>query len=159
MTLRETPAGRALLGSVLGLAVAVVAGMVILWPSGDGPPLTGQRFPQHSEGAEVERVIKGPCAGLPQSTCRKVEIRIKSGADEGKRTSFELQATPPLDPDIEAGDDIRVTKQGSFASGGELSYRLAGKNRNRNARGPARHEPYASHRDARARRARATDGH
>jgi uncharacterized membrane protein len=119
----DSPAGRALLGSVIGLAVAVAAGLIVLWPSGDAPELPGQRLPADTEGAVVERIVETRCAGLPQSTCRTVQIRLKSGVDKGRLASFELQAPAPLDPDLEVGDDIRVTKQGS-AAGGELSYRL-----------------------------------
>jgi uncharacterized membrane protein len=122
--IRQTPAGRALLASVIGLAAAVAAGLIILWPSGDSPELTGQRLPTHTESAEVERVVEMPCAGLPESTCRRVQIRIESGVDEGRVTSFEFQAAAPLDPELAAGDQIRVTKQ-SGAVDGQLSYRLA----------------------------------
>ena len=122
--LRETAAGRALLGFVITLAAAVLAGLIILWPSGDGPKLTGQRLPTHTEGAEVERIVERPCEGLPQTTCRTVDFRIESGIDEGKVSSFELQVAPPLDPEIDVGDRIRVATQAAVTNV-QRSYRLA----------------------------------
>jgi uncharacterized membrane protein len=119
----ETFAGRVLLGAVIGLAVAVAGGLIVLWPSGDAPKLTSQRVPTHTESAEVERVIEAPCKGLAERTCRTVQVRLQSGPDEGRLSSFELQAPAPLDPELSVGDRIRVAKQGGGPGG--LSYRLA----------------------------------
>jgi uncharacterized membrane protein len=116
------PAGRALIASVLGLAVATTVGLAILWPSGSGrelPPDT--RLPTDTEGAKVERVIEKPCAGVPGATCRTIEFRLQSGPEEGRVTSFDLEAPPPLDPEIHAGDSIRVAALGN-ATGVGRSY-------------------------------------
>jgi uncharacterized membrane protein len=120
------PAGRVLIASVLGLAVATAVGMAVLWPSGPGrelPPDT--RLPTNTESAKVERVIEKSCADAPGTTCRTVEFRLQSGPEEGRVTSFELEAPPPLDPEIGGGDSIRVVALGSV-SGVERSYVFAG---------------------------------
>jgi uncharacterized membrane protein len=114
-----------LIVAVLGLAVATAVGLAVLWPSGPGrelPPNT--RLPTDTESAKVERVIEEPCAGVPGSTCRTIGIRLQSGPEEGRVTSFELEAPPPLDPEIDAGDSIRVAALGDV-SGVERSYVFA----------------------------------
>lgn len=120
----RTPAGRVLIGLVIGLAVAAGVGVAVLWPSGSDAALGSQRLPTNTEGATVERVVEAPCEGLPGSTCRTVEFELESGADEGEIGSFELQAGPPLDPELGVGDRIRVASSGSPA-GEERLYRLA----------------------------------
>ncbi len=117
-------AGRTLVVAVLAVVVAVVVGLIVLWPSGDGRKLTSRQLPTNTEGAEVERVVETRCVGLPQRTCRTVTIRLTSGPDDGKLASFELQAAAPLDPDLHPGDKIRVTKQ-SIGPTGQPNYQLA----------------------------------
>jgi uncharacterized membrane protein len=115
-----------LIVSVLGLAVATLVGLAVLWPSGPGrelPPNT--RLPTDTERADVERVIEKECAGSPGTTCRTVEIKIETGPEEGRATSFELEAPPPLDPDIDAGDSIRVAALGGDLPGVKPSYVFA----------------------------------
>jgi uncharacterized membrane protein len=120
------PAGRVLVASVLGLAVATAVGLAMLWPSDPDrelPPNT--RLPADSETAEVERVIEKPCAGAPATTCRTIEFRLESGPEEGRVTSFDLEAPPPADPEVDVGDSIRVAALGDV-TGVERSYVFAG---------------------------------
>ena len=121
----QTSVGRVLIASVLGLAVATAVGLAVLWPSGPGrelPPDT--RLPTDTETAKVERVIEKPCAGVPGSTCRTIEFTLRSGPEEGRLTSFELEAPPPLDPEIDVGDSIRVAALANVP-GVERSYVFA----------------------------------
>lgn len=104
--------------------MAVVVGLAALWPSGDKTELTSQRLPTNTEAAKVERIVEEPCAGLPTSTCRTVEFELESGPDEGTTASFELQAGPPLDPELEVGDRIRVISPPA-PDESERFYRLA----------------------------------
>ena len=118
----ETPrAARLAAVLVFALAAAVVIAMAILWPTGERVELTTQSALADTESAVVEAVEERRCQGLAGTTCRTFEIRLASGPDEGERTSFTLQATPPLDPEIHVGDELRVIKQ----TGEELSYRFA----------------------------------
>lgn len=119
------PAGRVLIASVAGLAVATAVALAVLWPSGPGRELAPDtRLPTGTESAKVERVIEKPCTGAPGTTCRTVEISLRSGPEDGRVTSFELEAPPPLDPDLDSGDRIRVAALGD-APGGERSYVFA----------------------------------
>ena len=120
----RTPAGRVLIALVGGVGLAVAVGLAALWPSGDKTELTSQRLPTNTEAARVERIVEEPCAGLPTSTCRTVEFELESGPDEGTTASFELQAGPPLDPELEVGDRIRVISPPA-PDESERFYRLA----------------------------------
>lgn len=114
-----------MVASVIGLAVATAVGLAVLWPSAPGrelPPDT--RLPTDTETAGVDRVIEKPCAGNPASTCRTIEFTLRNGPEKGRVTSFELEAPPPLDPEIDAGDSIRVAALGDV-SGVERSYVFA----------------------------------
>ena len=103
-----------------GLGLATVIGMAVLWPSHGTLQLRTPGIPSNTESAEVRSVHESLCQGVPGTTCRKVEIRLTSGPDDGAVTSFSFNAAPPLDPEIDPGDKLRVIKQGSG-----LSYRLA----------------------------------
>ena len=118
------PAGRVLIASVLGLALATAVGVAVLWPSGSGPELAPNRVQTDTEVAKVESVIEKPCAGIPESTCRTIEFRIQSGPEEGRVTSSELEAPAPLDPDVDVGDKIRVAPL-QAVPGVERSYLIA----------------------------------
>jgi uncharacterized membrane protein len=110
--------------AVAGLAIAVAIGLVILWPAGDTLGSSSNRLPTDTERAEVERVVEQPCAGLSTSTCRTIEFMLETGSYKGDEGSLELRAAPPLDPEIDVGDQIRVVVQGED-TGEPPSYRLA----------------------------------
>ncbi|MFC4374113.1 YibE/F family protein [Nocardia halotolerans] len=115
---------------LLGIIGAVVlVATVMLWPSAQHVEIplpmqtvTGEAF--QTESATVVRQDIGPCgspsngkvfAGEPVAprvaayTCQRSIIEIESGPDEGKRTLFEI-APGPGQPDLRAGDEIRVVR-------------------------------------------------
>ena len=102
------------------LALAVVVAMAILWPSEGTLQVRTPGVPSTTEAAEVQEVHETLCQGVKGTTCRRVEIRLTSGPDDGETASFSFNAAPPLDPEVHAGDEIRVIKQGEG-----LNYRLA----------------------------------
>jgi uncharacterized membrane protein len=90
------------------LAVATVAGLVLLWP-GEIESQVAQGIAVESEPAEVTGVEEKLCPGFVEQRCQLVHARIESGAEEGKRIELELGAEG-LDPDVDPGDRIRVAK-------------------------------------------------
>jgi uncharacterized membrane protein len=90
------------------LAVATLAGLVLLWPGGVESQVA-QGIAVESERATVERVEEGACAGFTGQQCQLATARIESGPEAGKRVEIQLGAGG-LDPDVDPGDDIRVTK-------------------------------------------------
>ncbi|MBB5119793.1 hypothetical protein AF335_12675 [Streptomyces eurocidicus] len=93
---------------LIPFAVAVLAGLVVLWPGGTPPHThTGLGVDQHTETGRVVKIEEQDCVkaggqpqgggGLPQSggppkpqgPCEKSEIEVTSGPDKG-RTFVEL---------------------------------------------------------------------
>ena len=74
---------RAMLVAVGMLAVAVVAGAVLLWPHGEANRSAGQRDPTRLVDATLTRVQPLECEeadpGVPSSICIRVEARLADG--------------------------------------------------------------------------------
>ncbi len=62
-----------------------------------------------SEAATVERVSRFACQSLGTSTCNRVTVRLDSGPDEGRKTSFQI-GVGGLDPEVDVGDKVRVVE-------------------------------------------------
>ena len=92
----------------LGLAVATVVGLIVLWP-GDVQSQVAQGISVESEKATVEKVEEGLCTGLSGQRCQVATARIESGPENGKRIQIQLDAGG-FDPDVDPGDKIRVAK-------------------------------------------------
>lgn len=90
------------------LAVATVAGLALLWP-GEIESQVARGIAVESESAKVDKVEEGFCAGFQTQTCQLVEARIESGEEAGKRIELQLGGGG-LDPDVDPGDEIRVSK-------------------------------------------------
>jgi uncharacterized membrane protein len=90
------------------IAAATVVGLVLLWP-GHVESQVAQGITVESEGAKVDSVREGFCAGLVTQQCQRVKATIESGAEKGKRIEIQLSAGG-LDPDVDPGDQIRVAK-------------------------------------------------
>ncbi|MGD9571500.1 MAG: YibE/F family protein [Thermoleophilia bacterium] len=99
---------------VLGvLAVVTIAGLVALWPEGEDierPPGFGQLA---TESATVTAVDAEGCltvtsaepgTGPGSPECRRVTVRLDSGADRGESTAFDLRGQI----DVGVGDKVRV---------------------------------------------------
>jgi uncharacterized membrane protein len=96
-------------GVVGVLAIATLAGLVLLWP-GDVETQLGGGILVDSESAEVERVEERVCAGFAEQKCQLVTVRLQSGPDAGDTARIQLGQAGGLDPDVDPGDDVRVTK-------------------------------------------------
>jgi len=97
------PAGRLAAGLLALAAALVVAGLVLLWPSGDGaPPATGPSAGE-AVAAEVVSVSAAGCEREAGPGCRRVVIRLEDG-----RRSFLTLPGDPLAPRLQPGDAIRV---------------------------------------------------
>jgi uncharacterized membrane protein len=100
---------RAMLVAVGVLALAVVAGAVLLWPRGEAnrPAVAGQEDPTRLVSATLTHVQHVPCKeadpGLPGSTCIKVEARL----GDGKQVRFDT--TDPTGTTFEAGQRVRLS--------------------------------------------------
>jgi uncharacterized membrane protein len=91
------------------LALATAAGVAILWP-GDPEARLGGGIAVDSEEAEVVEVEETVCPGFGEQRCQLATVRLDSGPDAGRRVQLQLGATGGLDPDLDPGDDIRVTE-------------------------------------------------
>jgi uncharacterized membrane protein len=91
-----------------GLAVATVAGLILLWP-GHVESQVAQGISVESEKATVTKVEEGLCVGFSGQRCQLATAVIESGAENGKRIQLQLDAGG-LDPDVDPGDKIRVAK-------------------------------------------------
>jgi uncharacterized membrane protein len=97
-----------LLGVALGVVVAAtVIGLITLWPDGRTIRPPPGSVPTRTEQARVVVVREVPCTGNARSSCQRVTVDLKSGADRGKRASFTVgNVAGDVAPDV--GDRVRV---------------------------------------------------
>lgn len=88
-------------------ALATVAGLVVLWP---GDVRIGTELTVGSYQAEVERVDESLCPGFTDQRCQHVTVRLRNGPDAGESAPLLLGATGGLEPDVDPGDDVKVTR-------------------------------------------------
>jgi uncharacterized membrane protein len=100
---------RALTAVAVILAAGTAAGLAILWPGESETRLEGGLVVDAQE-AEVAEVTETTCPGLGNQQCQLVTARLTSGAESGKRIQLQLSAIQGFDPNLDPGDDIRVTK-------------------------------------------------
>jgi uncharacterized membrane protein len=91
------------------LAVATLAGLILLWP-GEVESQVAQGIAVDSEKAKVEKVEESVCAGFAGQQCQLATARIETGPESGKRVQIQLGGAGGLDPDVDPGDEIRVAK-------------------------------------------------
>lgn len=98
--------GRALVASVVVLALGTVVGLIALWPTGQhhGP---GHAFGGETSGATVVAVREAQCPGPTPQRCRVLGARIDDGPKSGLVTTLELGPTN-LVSSLSRGDSIRV---------------------------------------------------
>jgi uncharacterized membrane protein len=90
------------------LAIATAIAMVVLWP-GHVESRVAQGLDTESQRADVTSVREAFCAGVQSQRCQFVHATIKTGAEKGKHITV-LLAARGLDPKIDPGDKIRVSK-------------------------------------------------
>ena len=91
------------------LAVATLAGLIVLWP-GDVESGVAEGLLVDSERGAVERVEETVCPGLIGQECRQVYVRLETGPEAGELVRLQLGGQGSLDPDVDPGDELRVTK-------------------------------------------------
>ncbi len=90
------------------LALATLAGIVVLWP-GDVESGIAEGVLVDSERGTVERVEETVCPGLIGQDCKQVFVRLESGPESGELVQLQLGGQG-FDPDVDPGDEVRVTK-------------------------------------------------
>ncbi|MFE3700320.1 YibE/F family protein, partial [Nocardia tengchongensis] len=123
-------AAKVVVGLLAAIGVVVVAGLIWLWPSAQHidiplPMQNGGGGAVQTEAGTVVRQDIGPCgsssngrvfADEPQAprangyTCQRSIVTIDSGPSQGSKTLFEI-APGPGQPDLRAGDKIRIVRQ------------------------------------------------
>jgi uncharacterized membrane protein len=132
-------AAKIVVGVLVAIGIAVVAGAVILWPSQQKVdiPLPFQNAAGGAVTTESGHVVSSslgtcgsPSAGKvltadpmpatsPGSQCVQSLVSIDSGPNTGARTLLEFSPGPGQ-PNLAAGDDVRITRQ--VDSQGATSY-------------------------------------
>ncbi|MGX7732633.1 YibE/F family protein [Rhodococcus sp. 2H158] len=123
-------AAKVVVGLLVAIGVAVFAGAVALWPSGQAVDIpapfqtTGGGAVVTEAGTVVEQDI-GPCGSssagrpftgdpVPPATdayqCQRSIVTIDSGPNEGTRTLLEI-GPGPGQPDLRVGEEIRLVRQ------------------------------------------------
>jgi uncharacterized membrane protein len=128
---RQVPKRRQrILGAAAALlAVATLAGMVVLRPTGERrPSLRGLGFVSEVYSADVIGVEEGPCEGQPEAevTCRRVAFELREGPDAGRGAAQEFVQTPST-PDLAVGDEVLLAHDPQAAPG--FTYRFVDRNR------------------------------
>ena len=100
---------RALTAVAVVLAAGTAIGLAILWPGHDRTQIHAD-LAVDSRKAEVDEVTETTCPGLGNQRCQLVTARLTDGRSAGKRIQLQLSAVGGLDPDLDPGDDIRVTR-------------------------------------------------
>ena len=99
------------------LALATIAGLVVLWP-GDVDSELATSIAVDSERAKVEQVEERTCAGFEEQQCQRVTARLESGPDAGQAIQIQL-GTSGLDPDVDPGDELHVAESAQPRAGTE----------------------------------------
>lgn len=117
--LLHSRSGRLVLGAVALLTVAVVVGMVALWPSGDVTVTSA--IAGSAERADVVAVSREAC-DLTQSRvpCQVLTIRLRTGVDEGREFPLTLPGEDAA-PEVQVGDRIRVFQNAAGVPGADPS--------------------------------------
>ena len=101
---------RALTALAVVLAAGTAMGLAILWPGHESRAQIHADLAVDSRKAEVDEVTETTCPGSATSAVSFVTARLTDGRSAGKRIQLQLSAVGGLDPDLDPGDDIRVTR-------------------------------------------------
>jgi uncharacterized membrane protein len=107
-TARTTPR-RILVGCILGVGVAALVGLVILWPRGDAPDLGVSRLAPDLVEATVQSVSTVECLSLAEdlpTTCQRAEVRLDSGPVAGTTAVVDIPDIEYRVPDLAPGDEL-----------------------------------------------------
>ncbi len=92
----------------VALAGATAIGLAVLWP-GDVDSRLASGVAVESFAGTVEEVEETLCPGFQEQRCQQVRVRLEEGPDEGQVVGLRLGAGG-FDPDLDPGDQIRVTE-------------------------------------------------
>jgi uncharacterized membrane protein len=102
---RRTRRALAIIAGLLG--VATLAGMVLLWPTGE-THFQSLGLISTTYEADVVGSTNGPCAGTTEADnvpCERVRFRLHDGPDEGKIRVLEFPESETK-PEFEDGEDV-----------------------------------------------------
>jgi uncharacterized membrane protein len=121
-------ARRAYVGLVAAVALATLAGMVALWPTGEAPPLKFiPTLSSQTYSGEVVSATDFKCPRFVSGKCQTLELKLTDGPDEGQVVKEEL-ALGLGRPAYEAGDGVRMLNDvpaGETLEGVPAHYSLA----------------------------------
>lgn len=95
-----------LVAALVALGMAVVIGLVVLWPG--GREVSGAQGRLDTLGAKVVQVTAVPCPSPEVTDCRRLVALIEEGPDSGTRQGLAA----PAGVRVEVGDGIRVFDSG-----------------------------------------------
>lgn len=95
--------------AAVALGVAVIVGIVALWPSGDSrrhvEELSALGVPAEFYSAEIVRVEQVPCRGIATVECVTADFELTAGPDVGTVISREFGDSPTT-PELAVGDAV-----------------------------------------------------
>jgi len=92
------------------LAVAVLAGLVVLWPEGDRrAPAAAAGAVGGQEAGVVRAVREADCQLAMRLPCRRVRVALETGPDAGRTVALTM-AGEDLQPRVEPGDRVRLAR-------------------------------------------------
>lgn len=103
---------RAYVAVVAAIALATVAGMIALWPSGDAPPLKfieGTPIDE-TRSARIVSVTNFECEMFATAECQRVAFELTDGPERGKVVRTETNTGGAGLPTFGVGDEVRVLK-------------------------------------------------
>jgi uncharacterized membrane protein len=105
---RPGTARRAFTVLIVLIGVGTVIGLVALWPGDFEAPLS-EGLAAGTQRAEVESVTYEACPPPQTGQCGEAEVRLDSGPDAGETVTLPVGGIA-LEPELEPGDQIRVTR-------------------------------------------------
>ncbi len=109
---------RVLTAAAVVLVAGTAVGLAVLWPGDVETKLSGS-LGVDARDAKVTEVTETVCPGLGSQRCQLVTAELTEGRAAGRRIQLQLSATQGLDPDLDPGDDIRVTEAPAPPAGGQ----------------------------------------
>ncbi|MEV4422144.1 YibE/F family protein [Patulibacter sp. NPDC049589] len=107
-TITASRPGRLLVGVVAVVAVLTVVGLIVLWPSGQGPKVAGAGV--KTIAGTVTEVRSASCGGPTKQQCRTAKIRIDEGPDKGLQVDVVL-GPAEVSPDLQVDQRVRMADQ------------------------------------------------
>ena len=101
------PGGRGIALALGSLALAILVGLIALWPDSRTVDL-GDAVVDKPDKAEVISVSAEGCETFAGPDCKLAEIELGSGPNKGERSTVTLPGGDELAPEVEPGDDITV---------------------------------------------------